>query len=224
MTLERIAKKRAPQRRVGMFQPHASVGLTPLSSLQKSKSNVTKPMKKRIPQYILEFCQEISDQDPRIIPLRPIAQKPLNECLTIVPEHITKHGGKQKFGWCIHVWKGVLVEAEFHCVWETPEGNLVDLTPKKEHGDAIIFIPDPDIKYTGVQIENIRKPLTNNPDVKEFIQLFEEYFQHMNKGDLATQYGLISISDENIINLAQRMVEVEQKIVKKFGNHRTLAT
>lgn len=181
-------------------------------------------MKKKIPNYIRAFCKEISDHEPIIIPLRPIAGKPLNECLTIVPEHVSTNGGKQKLGWCIHVWKGVLVEAEFHCVWETPEGNLVDLTPKREKGDAIIFIPAHNIKYTGVQIENIRKPLTNHPDIKEFIRLFEEYFRYMNQGELATQYGRITISDENIISLAERMMKVEQKIIRKFGNHRTLAT
>ena len=117
-----------------------------------------------------------------------------------------------------------MVEAEFHCVWASPEGDLIDLSPKIEKGDAIIFVPDPNAKYTGVQIENIRKPLTNNPDVREFIKLFHEYFLYMNKGDLATQYGQISISDENTINLMQRISELEQKIKRKFGNHRTLAT
>ena len=50
-----------------------------------------------------------------------------------------------------------MVEAEFHCVWASPEGDLIDLTPKIEHGDSIIFVPDPNISYTGVQIENTQE-------------------------------------------------------------------
>jgi hypothetical protein len=84
----------------------------------------------KVPNYIREFCKTISDQEPIIISLCPITGKPANECVTIVSEHIASHGGKQKFGWWIHVWKNVFVEAEFHSVWESPDSELVDLTPR----------------------------------------------------------------------------------------------
>jgi len=183
-------------------------------------------MKKKVPNYIRDFCTTISDQEPIIIPLRPLTGKPLNDCFAIVPEYISVRGGKQRYGWCIHVWKDVLVEADFHCVWESPEDMLVDLTPKVEKGDAIIFLPDTTITYNGVQIENKRKLLTSDINVKTFIGLQEEKFRRLNQGDLATKYGKLGIDDLGVefIDLEHRMLAVYSKIVKRFGDHRTLAT
>ncbi len=103
---------------------------------------------------------------------------------------------------------------------------LVDLTPKVEKGDAIIFLPDTTITYNGVQIENKRKLLTSDINVKTFIGLQEEKFRRLNQGDLATKYGKLGIDDLGVefIDLEHRMLAVYSKIVKRFGDHRTLAT
>jgi hypothetical protein len=86
--------------------------------------------KNKMVPAIINFCKEISSEQPIFVSLRPVVDKPINECFSIVPKHITTHGGKQKIGWCIHVWRYVLIEAEFHCIWESPEGKLIDITPR----------------------------------------------------------------------------------------------
>lgn len=179
--------------------------------------------KNKIASFILNFCKEISDINPVIVPLRPLTGKPLNECVNIVPEHIREYGGKECLGWCIHIWKKVLIEAEFHCVWENPSGELIDLTPKKDKGDFIIFIPTPNIKYDGRQVNNIRKSLSIDKDIQRYINLWDEYFRYTNQGDLEDQYGEITIEEERFSRLTNQMVEIERKIKSKYGNKRTLS-
>ncbi len=62
---------------------------------------------------VLRLCKGISESDVRLVPLHPLANKPLNECFSIVPEHIEKHGGSQVIGWAVWEWPKVLIEAEF---------------------------------------------------------------------------------------------------------------
>jgi hypothetical protein len=176
----------------------------------------------KIAPFIITFCNEISNETPVLVPLRPIPGKPHNECFNVVPEHIIMNGGKERYGWCIHIWKRVLIEAEFHCVWENPAGKLFDLTPKTEKGNFIIFLPAPDKKYEGRQVENIRKPLSRDKDIRILIKLWGEYFRYLNQGDLAGQYGMITIRDEGFSRVADQLVETEMVLKSRYGNQRTL--
>jgi len=181
---------------------------------QKIRSNIT--------PFIINFCKEISDESPVLVPLRPLSGKPINECFTIVPEYISTYGGKQKFGWCIHVWKKVLIEAEFHCIWESPEGELIDITPKNYRIDKIIFLSDPEKGYTGRQIDNIRKSISTDKQVTEFIKLAKEYFEYTNKGELADYYGEVKIK-EDFIDQYNLMQELELNLIRKYGNYRGIS-
>ncbi len=142
--------------------------------------------------------------------------------LLLNQSHVKEHGGKQIYGWCIHVWKKVMIEAEFHCIWETPDGKLIDITPKKERGKEIVFIPDPEKIYNGQQVNNIRKPIATDQDIKRFIELFEEYFRIINEGELEDKHGYITINTEEFHKLAKEMVSIESKLRDEYGNQRVL--
>jgi len=144
--------------------------------------------------YIKAFCRQIvPGGEPLYIPVQPLPDKPINECFAIVPEHIASHGGKQLIGWNIREWKRVLIEAEFHAVWQRPDGTIVDITPKDT--SRILFLPDPSRKYTGISVDNIRKPLRKDPRIRRFCDLGHERFLELNKGDLADKYGEIFLKD-----------------------------
>ena len=121
--------------------------------------------------YVKSFCKNISNNDPIIVPLRPLSGKPLNDCFSIVPEHVLSHGGKQAIGWTIWEWSPIYIEAEFHVVWKSKDGALIDIAPKPEDSspDSILFLPDPKKQYRGKQIDNIRQPLVNDFLVSEFL-------------------------------------------------------
>ena len=52
----------------------------------------------------------------------------------------------------------VMVEAEFHAVRVSPEGQYVDITPKPHTEATTLFVPDARRTYTGVVIDNIALP------------------------------------------------------------------
>lgn len=148
---------------------------------------------KLIKPYVTSFCRSICRNEPVWVPLCPIPEKPLNECFSIVPEYVATNGGEQYNGWSIWEWPKVLIEAEFHCVWKNPAGELIDITPKSDPIEKILFLPDPKRKYTGRQVNNFRKALTRDKDIDRFIELADRFFIEMNNAVLADYYGPVII-------------------------------
>jgi len=56
--------------------------------------------------------------------------KSLDDCFPIVAEQVAAEGGQQVFGWALWELPGVFIEAEFHSVWQSPAGELVDIVPR----------------------------------------------------------------------------------------------
>jgi hypothetical protein len=178
---------------------------------------------KIIKPYVLSFCHQICKEEPVFVPFRPLIGKPVNECFTVVPEHITTHGGKQIMGWTIWEWPKVFIEAEFHCLWESPNGEFIDLTPKVKNFDPILFLPDSKKQYKGIQVENIRKPLTKNRDIERFIYLARLRYIILNEGDLAHYHGEITPERFPKFPFARygqveyEMAELQAKLTRKYG-------
>ncbi len=57
----------------------------------------------------------------------------------------TRHSeGKPLSGWIFAQDKQqCFAEAIFHSVWESPDGRLIDVTPRKDQEKRILFVPDP---------------------------------------------------------------------------------
>lgn len=116
------------------------------------------------------------------------------ECFPAVEEKIRRDGGGQQIGW--QIWKTeILVEAEFHAVWVSPDGQCVDITTKQVPTDRILFLPDPKAKYHGCQVDNVRLNITDNRLVDDFINVSEAIFRLENEGERAMQHE-ISLSGQ----------------------------
>ena len=51
--------------------------------------------------------------------------------------------GIPQFGWMLAQDKSMnFSEAQFHCVWKSPEGDLQDITPRLDNEKRVLFIPD----------------------------------------------------------------------------------
>lgn len=58
-------------------------------------------------------------------------------------------GGEVQPGWIIsEVPEAGFIEAQFHAVWRSPEGLLVDITPRSDSEPLVLFVPDPRRKIT----------------------------------------------------------------------------
>lgn len=111
------------------------------------------------------------------------------ECFPAVVEKIRRDGGSQQLGW--QIWKtSLLVEAEFHAVWKSPNGELRDITPKQLPIARILFLPDTRAGYIGAQVDNVRLNITGNRLVDDFIEISKAIFRIQNKGVRAFEYEI----------------------------------
>lgn len=132
-------------------------------------------------------------------------------------------------GWAIWEWKKVLIEAEFHAVWQRPDGTLIDITPKATAiGEIldikkILFLPDLSREYRSVSVDNIRKPLRNDLRIRRLCNLWHERFLELNKGDLADQYGEIILDNlspdvaAKIRSIQNEAMQLEQELIQAYG-------
>ncbi len=147
-----------------------------------------------VPQLTDERLQALikkikSSFEPMYVPVMPEKYAIVNECFPNVDEKVKKDGGEIVYGW--QLWKGTLItEAEYHAVWKSPAGELVDITPKQPPIKEILFIQDDNVKYTGVQIDNIRIRNNNNLVINDYIDVHRALFRLMNKGERAQSYKL----------------------------------
>jgi hypothetical protein len=89
------------------------------------------------------FAADLSSQPPEIVPLRDVDQGLYGWPAVAVRQRIAEHGGSIRFGWRLREWPGVLLTAEFHCVWVDPDGASIDITPTPVSGSTTVFVPDP---------------------------------------------------------------------------------
>lgn len=136
------------------------------------------------------------------------------ECFPNVERYIKTNGGNILYGWQIWEWPKVLVEAEFHAIWVSPLGAYIDITPKDNHENKIFFLPSIKKSYQGRQIDNIRKHLTNDPIIHEFIKISKRIFMESNKGDLAFKKHMILTSEMKV--LLCRKDDLLKKILLKY--------
>lgn len=130
-----------------------------------------------------------TNTSPIYLAIEPESYSQVNECFPAVAEKIKRDGGAQRLGW--QIWKSdVIVEAEFHAVWESPDGELKDITPKQLDIHKILFLPDPKAKYIGAQVDNIRINIYGNRLVDDFIEIAKAIFRIENKGERAYQHEL----------------------------------
>lgn len=156
---------------------------------------------------------------PDYLTIHPEFDAVVNECFPNVAAKVARAGGRMLCGWQIWEWPHVMVEAEFHAVWVSPEGQHVDITPKP-HGEAtILFVPDTRRTYSGVVIDNVRLPVRDDLLVRHFIKASEAIVQVMNRGERAAQYGHVSVPAHEIEPLMMAQGFLGQSISSGLRDH-----
>lgn len=144
---------------------------------------------------------------PVYLDVTPESYSQVVECFPAIEEKIRRDGGSQELGW--QIWKTeILVEAEFHAVWKSHDGELRDITPKQISIPRILFLPDPRAKYIGAQVDNIRLNITQNRLVDDFIKISKAIFRIENKESRAFEYELrLSGQEAQIYKVLKQMKE-----------------
>ena len=141
--------------------------------LSRTPIEITKP--------ITMLCNEIDkSQKPYRVPIKIESWTEPKECFQNIKTKVEKDGGRPQFGWTIWEWPNVMIEAEFHAIWISPENTPIDITPNAAHTQKILFLPDSELEYNYsadyYRVPNIRRPLSNNPLILDFIKISEQIF------------------------------------------------
>lgn len=99
------------------------------------------------------------------------------DCYGAVSEKMRRDGGTTQYGWIIWQTDELMIEAEFHAVWKSPEGNLLDITPKVDGESTVLFLPDPVRIDEGGRIDNIRRALKQDRVIEDFISACERAYK-----------------------------------------------
>ena len=91
--------------------------------------------------------------------------------------HVVQYGGTGVTGWAIWEVPQLFIEAEFHAVWRTKAGTLIDVSQPPQRFDRILFLPDPETLYEGRNIDNVRQPLLDHPLVHKVIGRAQRRFE-----------------------------------------------
>jgi hypothetical protein len=184
------------------MQPHEMIPTAP--------AQVTPPIERLI--------KRLGGVTPLFVPVVPEPNATVDECFSTVDHKIQAVGGTAVYGWAIWVTP-VMVEAEFHAVWQSPTGSLTDLTPKVNGATEIMFVPDRAARYEGRQVNNVRMPVYENDVlVEQFIRVNDQIFDVMNRGDRAFQHGEVAIPAEEIGPLLEKQLDLNLRIMlREFG-------
>lgn len=131
---------------------------------------------------------------------RPAIHAAIDGCFEAVNLQVEKEGGSVCFGWRI-LDSGFMVEAEFHAVWVDSEERFLDITPHGPPVRKILFLPDPNRRYEGRQVNNVRRAISLDPRVKAFIEACDAEFELSNRGERQFIHGEIRIRGEEASEL-----------------------
>ena len=170
---------------------------------------------------VKRLCSEIAPESrPQIVRCEPHQDGEVSECFPNVQKYIATNGGELVHGWAIWDWCGEMMEGEFHAVWKSPNGDLIDITPRILPLKWIMFIPDPKTVFEGFQVNNKRVALTDNPLIHRVITNANALFDEMNKGELKHFTGEIRFNERDHpkgFSLLKEKEQIESELLMSFG-------
>lgn len=164
---------------------------------------------------ILEFCKQISKSNPVYLDVQTSADSVKKECFGNVQNFISQNGGSIQHGWLIWEWQNVIIEAEFHAVWVSPEGKLTEISPAVEK--KILFLPDNSKTYKGITLNNIRHALQEDKTVKEFVKVCDQISEAQIKAKQTENINNHYVSAYMIAMLSQRQNALMELIKEKYN-------
>lgn len=131
-----------------------------------------------VTQHIERLCDRLGlASKPEFIRVISRADSGDRDCFNDVLQQVSEQGGKIVYGWQFWEWPKVFVEAEFHAVWERPDGALIDVQHKPDGERAILFVRDDKRVFDGNQVDNERLAISLDWTVSEWLGKRAQ-FQH----------------------------------------------
>ena len=167
--------------------------------------------------HVKDFCRSIvADASPVLLPITAGPDdEPLN-CFGNVRKKVAEDGGRIVFGWAIWEWPRVYIDAEHHAVYESSQGDWIDVTPSEVSGiGSRVFFEDTsaiyDFENEGIRRDNHRLALKRDPLIEEFFNSARRAHDAMNA---LPGIGNIEISPEIARHLGQLQQAHAQLLVQ----------
>jgi hypothetical protein len=153
-----------------------------------------------------ELCQEAvpASDKPFYVNCHSKSKGKPQDCFEDVENHVQQHGGRTIYGWALWEMPKLFVEAEFHAIWQSTEGEFKDIAYRDRPSKRILFLPDPNRTYNGEQINNIRKPLSNNPLLFDYLNTFSVEYDFMKQFPVGEQVVLSHTESRYFDELMER--------------------
>lgn len=126
---------------------------------------------------------------------RPKFDCDAGNCFTNVEKYVGKFGGSLLMGWKITVRTNLYIEGEAHAVWQTPEKEIVDITPDQEEYDRILFSSQESMSVCKTPSKYV--PITSSALVQEYIAL-KNTFESIRCG---TTDGVVRIPKQLVVDI-----------------------
>ena len=140
-------------------------------------------------------------EDAIFLEVNPEQGSKILDCFENVKKKIDRSYGEMLCGWVIWEWKGVLEEAEYHAVWRSPQGKILDITPQSDGEKKVLFVPCPKDIYDGIRKDNIRLAVRDDMIVHHFILLCEEIFKKQSAIEGGAIYSCANNKSKEIVPL-----------------------
>lgn len=173
----------------------------------------------KVTDKIMELCSRIvPDAVPEYVPVAAQEWGLPSECFPNVQKMVREHGGQQVNGWAIWQWANILVEAEAHSVWRSPEGKFVDITPHDNGEREILFLHDAGMVYSGQSIGNVRLAITGSPLAAELVNLGNKIDSVMCSYAPGTEISLSELRSR-LLPLKERREAIVEMLNQKAGRN-----
>jgi hypothetical protein len=175
----------------------------------------------RITADIRRLCRRIGGVDePVFVGVTNRLDSREANCFEDVHRQIEEHGGSLQHGWTLWEWPGVFAEGEFHAVWRSPLGLLLDVSRKPDGEQRILFAPDPKRVFAGRRVGNIRMQIGSDPRIKEFIAVNERLQRIVNKLQEGLPFGTPYIIEGEAYDLQERAALIMRELLNSRDSRR----
>jgi hypothetical protein len=161
---------------------------------------------KKITDTVRQLCNKLDrSQKPQFVAVKPEVYCHADNCFFNLPEKIKRDGGTMQLGWTIWEMSNVMLEAELHAVWVSPEGRFVDITPKRDGEKKILFHPDSTRSYNREPVDNVRMALQNDPAIHEFMRISARLIE------IRKQYMIGPATAQGVVSVIPPFVQLEMQ-------------
>lgn len=128
-----------------------------------------------ISERVLQACRlVVPTGQPEHVAVALGSYSAADDCHQNVAEKVFRDGGSLQSGWVIWEVPPWEIQLEFHSVWRSTRGCLLDLTPPLHGGPVVLFLPDSLRVYDGRNISTVRYPYSDDPSCLQYVEIAGE--------------------------------------------------